>query len=185
MQTKQQSLASILLNTADAAKLIGKSTIWLAKLVADGFVKPGDKQGRENVYKPADVAQGFARYLTDEQRRSSKSATLSAVQAARACEIEMRIAREDHKLIDLDEALAVLDEIVGGLRADFSGLAASVTRDSALRSIIEEKVDEIFQRHADGLNQKAKALRTSGAAPDADTEDDAGSVGNQESPLSG
>jgi hypothetical protein len=179
MQTKQQPLAGILLNTADAAKLIGKSTIWLAKLVSDGFVKPGDKRGRETVYKPADVAQGYIAFLTDEQRRASKTATLSAVQAARAREIEMRIAREEHKLIDLDEALSVLDEIVGGLRADFSGLAASVTRDSAQRSIIEEKVDEIFQRHADGLNQKVRSLRTSGASADADAEDDAGSVGNQ------
>jgi hypothetical protein len=79
----------------------------------------------------------------------------------------------------------VLDEIVGGMKADFDGLAASATRDSALRSIIEEKVDAIFQRHADGLSQKAKALRTSGAAPDADAEDDTGSVGSQESPLPG
>jgi hypothetical protein len=179
MQTKQQPLASILLNTADAAKLIGKSKIWLAKLVTDGFVEPGDKQGRETVYKPADVAQGYARYLTDEQRRSSKSATLSEVQSARAAEIRLRIAREDHKLIDLDEALAVLDEIVGGLRSDFSGLAASTTRDPALRLTIEEKVDAIFQRHADGLNQKAKSLRASGAALDPDAEDDAGSVGDQ------
>src|ERR1700730_5069714 len=135
MQTKQQPLAGILLNTADAAKLIGKSTIWLAKLVTDGFVKPGDKRGRETVYKPADVAQGYARYLTDEQRRSSKSTTLSEVQAARAREIEMRIAREDHKLIELDEALSVLDEIVGGLKADFNGLAAAITRDQPLRLV--------------------------------------------------
>jgi hypothetical protein len=177
MQNKQQSLAGILLKTEDAAKLIGKSKIWLAKLVKDGFVKPGDKRGQTTLYKPADVAQGYARYLTDEQRRSSKSATLSAVQAARAREIEMRIAREEHKLIDVDEALAVLDEIVGGLRADFSGFAASVTRDPVLRSLIEEKIDAIYKRHSDGLEQKAKALRASGAVIEADTEDEPGSVG--------
>jgi hypothetical protein len=177
MQMKQQPLAGILLSTVDAAQLIGKSKIWLAKLVKDGFVKPGGKHGQHNVYKPADVAQGYITYLTDEQRRSSKSATLSAVQAARAREIEMRIAREEHKLIDLDEALAVLDEIVGGLRADFSGFAASVTRDPVLRSIIEERVDEIYKRHTTSLEQKAKALRASGAAIEADTEDDAGSLG--------
>jgi hypothetical protein len=177
MQTKLQPLAGILLNTADAAKLIGKSAVWLAKLVKDGHVKPGDKLGRETVYKPAAVVGGYIGYLTDEQRRSSKSATLSEVQRARATEIRLRIAREQHELIDLDEALSVLDEIVGGLRADFSGLAASVTRDSTLRSLIEEKIDAIFQRHADSLTQKARALRASGAAPDADAEDAAGPVG--------
>jgi hypothetical protein len=185
MKQKMQSLDGIVIGAKDAARLIGKSTVWLAKLVADGFVKPGQKQGRETVYKPSNVVQGYIAFLTDEQRRSSKSATLSAVQAARAREIEMRIAREDYKLIDLEEALAVLDEIVGGMKADFSGLAASVTRDQALRSIIEEKVDEIYKRHADALEQKARALRTSGAAVEADTEDDAGSMGDQESSLPG
>lgn len=185
MQTKQQPLASILLSTADAAKLIGKSTITLAKLVTDGFLKAGDKRGRETVYKPSDVAQGYARYLTDEQRRSSKSATLSEVQAARAAEIRMRIAREDHKLVDIEEALGVMDEVVGALRADFSGFAASVTRDPALRLTIEDKVDEIFKRRADGLKQKAAALRASGVALDADTEDDAGPMGDAKSSLSG
>jgi hypothetical protein len=174
---KQTPLAGLLLTTADSAKLIGKSVITLAKLVADGFVKPGQKQGRETLYKPADVAQGFARYLTDEARRNSKSATLSDVQAARAAEIRMRIAREAHELIELDEALSVLDEIVGGLKADFNGLAASVTRDQAMRLIIEDKVDAIFKRHSDALKQKAQALRSSGADIDTDAEDDAGSVG--------
>jgi hypothetical protein len=171
---KTIKLSGVVITSTDAAALIGKSRNWLAKLVAGGFVK---KTGQ--LFRPVDVACGYAKFLTDEQRRSSKSATLSAVQAARAREIEMRIAREDHKLIDIDEALAVLDEIVGGLRADFSGLAASVTRDPALRSIIEEKTDAIYRRHADALQQKARALRASGAAPDADIEDDAGSVGDQ------
>src|SRR3984893_12998702 len=141
---KTIKLSDVMLSNTDAAALIGKSRNWIAKLVAEGFVK---KTGQ--FFRPAAVAQGYIAFLTDEARRSSKSATLSEVQAARAAEIRMRIAREQHELIELDEALAVLDEIIGGLKADFNGLAASVTRDSALRSIIEEKVDAIFQRHAD------------------------------------
>ena len=172
MKQKMQSLDGIVISAKDAARLIGKSTVWLAKLVTDDFIKPGQKQGRETVYKPADVAQGYARYLTDESRRSSKSATLSEVQAARATEIRLRIAREQHELIELDEALAVLDEIIGGLKADFNGLAASVTRDQGLRLTIEEKTDAIFKRHADALKQKAKSLREGGTAPDPDAEDD-------------
>jgi hypothetical protein len=129
--------------------------------------------------------QGYVRSLKDDTKRSSQTITLSAVQSARAREIELRIAREQHKLIDLDEALSVLDEIVGGMKADFDGLAASVTRDPAMRSMIEVKVDEIYRRHADGLDQKARALRTSGAAIETDAEDGAGSVGNRESPLQG
>ena len=165
---KATKLANVFISSSDAAALIGKTRAWIAKLVADGFVK---KTGQ--LLRPADVAQGHIAFLTDTQRRSSKTATLAAVQAARAREIELRIAREENKLIDLDEALGVLDEIVGGMKADFDGLAASVTRDPALRSIIEEKVDAIYERHADALVQKANSLRTSGASIEADSEDDA------------
>jgi hypothetical protein len=176
---KPTKLSDIVISHTDAAALIGKSRNWIAKLVAGGFVK---KTGQ--LFRPSDVAIGYVNFLTDEQRRSSKTATLSEVQSARAAEIRLRIAREDHKLIELDEAITVLDEVIGGLKADFNGLAASVTRDQSLRLTIEEKCDAIFQRHADGLKQKASALRASGAAPDADAEDDAGSLGDQESRLS-
>ena len=179
MPVKAQSLDKIVISATDAAKLIGKSRAWLAKLVADGFVK---RYG--GLYKPADVAQGCIRFMTDERRRQSRTATLAAVQAARAREIELRIARADHEIVDLDEAIGVLDEIVGGLKADFDGLAASVSRDAALRAVIEAKVDEILKRAAEGLQQKAKALRASGAAADADAEDDTGRLGEEEQALS-
>jgi hypothetical protein len=174
------SLAGLLITSTDAAALIGKSRNWIATLVNDGFVK---KTG--SLFKPVDVACGYIKFLTDEERKSSKTATLSAVQRARANEIELRIARADHAIIDFEEAVGVLDEIVGGMKADFDGLAAAVTRDAALRSIIEDKVNEILGRAANGLAKKAKALRASGAAVDADAEDDAGSMGDAEPALSG
>jgi hypothetical protein len=161
-------LDDIVISSTDASMLIGKSRNWVAKLVADGFVK---KTG--SLFKPADVTLGYLKFLADDERRHSKTATLSQVQAARAREIEMRIAREENKLIDLDEALGVLDEIVGGMKSDFDGLAAAVTRDATLRTIIEEKVDAIYKRHADALVQKANSLRSCGASIEADSEDDA------------
>jgi hypothetical protein len=176
---KLTRLDEIVISTNDAAALIGKSRRWLAKLVTDGLVK---KTGQ--YFRPADVAKGYISFLADEQRRQSKTATLAAVQSARAREIELRIARADHQIVDLDEALGVLDEVVGGLKADFDGLAASVTRDAALRGQIEARVDEILQRAAQGLAQRASALRASGWAADADGEDDTGRLGDEEPALS-
>jgi hypothetical protein len=167
------------ISLADAARLVGKSQTWIRKLVLGGYMK----QLEHGRYRPCDVAQGVLRFMTDEQRRASKSGTLAQVQAARAREIELRIARADHEIVDLDEAIGVLDEVVGGLKADFDGLAASVSRDAALRAVIEDKVDAILKRAAEGLQQKAKALRASGTAIDADAEDDAGRVGEEEPAL--
>ncbi len=176
---KLQSLSGIVISTTDAAALIGKSRKWLATLVSDGFIR---KTGR--YFRPADVAKGHIGFLTDTQRRASKTATLAQVQAARAREIELRIRRADHEIVDLDEALGVLDEIIGGLKADLDGLAASVTRDVALRNLIEGKIDEILKRAAEGLQQKGRALRSSGTAFETEPADDARSVGAQAPALS-
>jgi hypothetical protein len=179
--SRDVDLADLVISTKQAGVLLKLTQPRLSQLETAGWIArvgPGR-------WRLIDLVQGYVSSLKDDTKRDSQTATLSAVQAARAREIEMRIAREEHKLIDLDEALSVLDEIVGGMKADFDGLAASVTRDPALRSMIEVKVDEIYTRHADGLEQKARALRTSGAAIEADPEDDAGSVGHQESSLPG
>lgn len=176
----KKSSIDMTISLADAARLVGKSKQWINKLVRDGYVRRLDR-GR---YKPSDVAQGCLSFLTDEQRRASKSGTLAQVQAARAREIELRMARADHEIVELDEVIGVLDEVVGGLKADLDGLAASVTRDAVLRAVIEAKVDEILKRAAEGLEQKARALRASGAAVDADAEDDAGPMGGEEQAVS-
>jgi hypothetical protein len=179
--TMTLSKTPVVLSSLEAANLILLSRVRLHELVKAGWIK----QLAPNRFDTTEVVQGYIRFLRDEERRGSKTATLSAVQTARAREIEMRIAREEHTLIALDEALDVLDEIIGGMKAEFDGLAASITRDPALRTTIEVKVDEIYRRHADGLEQKARALRTSGASLPADTENDAGRVGDQESPIPG
>jgi hypothetical protein len=168
------------ISLAEAARLVGKSSTWINKLANGGYVRRLER-GR---YKPADVAQGCLRFMTDEQRRASKSGTLAQVQVARAREIELRIARVDNEVVDLVEATGVLDEIIGGLKADFDGLGASVTRDAVLRAVIEAKVDEILKRAADRLAQRASALRASGSAVDADAEDDAGRLGEEEPAVS-
>jgi hypothetical protein len=157
------------LSSLQAADLILLSRARLYELVRAGWIK----QIAPNCLDTREVVQGYIKFLRDDERRGSKTATLSAVQTARAKEIELRIAQADHRLIETDEALTLLDEIVGGLKADFDGLAASVTRDPALRSTIEDKVDAIFKRYADDLDKKANDLRASGAVAEADTEDDA------------
>jgi hypothetical protein len=166
--SKLKTLDNVTITATAAAKLIGKSGAWLARLVAAGFV-----ERRDGLYRPNDVAQGALAFTADAQRRASKTATLAEVQAARAREINLRIAREDHEIIALDEAMAVVDEIVGGLKGDLYGLAASITRDAVLRGAIDARVEEIFKRAADRVAQAGGALRASGSAVAADAPDDA------------
>jgi N-methylhydantoinase A/oxoprolinase/acetone carboxylase beta subunit len=165
---KATPLNKVALTGADAAHLIGKSSKWLTQLVEQGFVK---RTGQ--LYSPTEVAGGYIRFLLDEQRRASKTVTQSALQQAKAKEINLRIARDDHHIIELDEALGFVDEIIGGLKADLLGLGASVTRDASVRSHIEGRVNDILSRATTRLVQAERVIRKSGQVADADAEADA------------
>jgi hypothetical protein len=176
---KQISLDNVVISLSDAAKLIGKSARWVNQLVNDGYVK----RAARGLYKPADVAKGFAASILDDKEKKSRSGTLATVQSARAREIDLRVARRERKLVDIDEAIDLVDEIIGMLKSDFDGAAASITRDQTLRNQIEGKIDEILDRASDRLEQKANALRSGGDATEADTDADTRRMGGEEPPL--
>lgn len=166
---KQISITNVVISRAEAAKLIGKSPRWINQLVNDGFVK----QAQPGLYKPADVAKGFAASILDDKQKKSRSGTLATVQTARAREIDLRVAQKERKLIGIDEAIDLVDEVLGTLKSDFDGAAAGITRDQNLRVQIEGKIDEILKRASDNLEQKGAALRKGGADDPSDTDADA------------
>lgn len=164
---KTISLANVTISLAEAARLIGKSPPWIKTLVKDGYLK---RAGR-GLYKPGAVAQAHIAFLVERKKETSRGGTLSQVQAARAREIALRIARTENKLITTEEMVEIVDEIIGGLKADCDGVSASVTRDQTLRNQIERALDVIFTRAADRLEQKADDLSPGGAATSSDRKD--------------
>lgn len=157
------------ISLADAARLIGRTKQWVNTLVRDGWI-PRSERG---LYKPADVVQGYVRFILDEKKKGTKTTAQNRLQNARAAKIEQDTARDAHELIATEEAIGVLDEILGALKADLEGVPAGVTRDLELRRDIESKLDEIFGRAAARFEQKARDLRARGEADDAEPEDDA------------
>jgi phage terminase Nu1 subunit (DNA packaging protein) len=151
------------------ARLLMTTPRRVQQLVADGWI---EKAGR-NGYTIAGAVHGYIRFLKDEQRRASKTASLSRVQDARAREIELRTARDEHVLMETAECITVVDEIVGGLRSEIAGVPARVTRDIELRRKIATEIDDIFRRTADRLEQRASELRASGEAAVPVEDDDA------------
>lgn len=88
----------------------------------------------------------YIRWLKDENRRGSKAAGASVFQVARTREIEQRIAREDGKLIPIDEVQAGITDILGTYRAELSGVAAASTRDLDVRAAIESNLNGAIER---------------------------------------
>lgn len=157
------------ITSSTAAKLIRVGEERVRQLVKQGWIK---KLGKDS-FRVLDVIHGYLDFRDDADRRASKSAVQSRAQEARAKEIELRIAREEKTIIDTAEAIAAVDDVVGGIRADLAGLAARVTRDIALRQKIEREIDGILTAAADRFEQRASDLRTRGEVAAPDAEDDA------------
>ena len=122
-----------------AARLLMISDERVRQLVKEGYIP---KTAR-NTYPLVGVVQGYIRSLKDDEKRSSKTASASALQDARRREIELRTLARDRELVDIDEVVALFQELAGIVVSGLSGLPARVTRDVVLRRKIEAQCDEI------------------------------------------
>jgi phage terminase Nu1 subunit (DNA packaging protein) len=147
-----------------AASVIGSfidvSAERVRKLAEEG-VLPREGKGR---FPLRACIKAHAAWSRDEARRGSRTASQSRVSDARAREIEIRVAKEEHRLIETEDALGALDEIIGTLRSEASGLPARVTRDVALRRKVESEIDDIFRRASARFERAAVDLRQGGEA---------------------
>ena len=88
----------------------------IRQLSKEGWI---EKQGRDQFYL-VDVVQGYIRFRNDSDRRAQKTAADSRVRDARAREIELRSAVREGCLIEIGEALSIVEEMIGMFRAQLA-----------------------------------------------------------------
>jgi phage terminase Nu1 subunit (DNA packaging protein) len=130
------------------------------------------RRGPDGLFDQTEARVTYIRWLRNGERLVSRSAAASRLQNARAREVELRTARDEHRLIDTDEAIACCDEIVGTYKSELAGLPARLTRDVDLRRKVETEIDDICRRVAERFAQRASDLRARGEISDTSTEDD-------------
>ncbi|MEZ2143243.1 hypothetical protein AAE026_13175 [Bradyrhizobium sp. DN5] len=151
------------------------------QLSKEGWI---EKQGRDQFLLLVDVVQGYIRFRNDSDRRAQKSAADSRVRDARAREIELRNAVREDRLIEIDEAMAIVEEMIGLFRAETAGLPARVTRDLQFRKTIETAVNDILERVADIAAERERAVAEARAASEAVASSIARSMGGGEPDIS-
>ena len=168
-----------LLTAEMAARLLMKSNERIRQLSREGWI-PKHGTGANTRYALVDVVQGYIRFRDDAEKRATKTAAATRISDARAREIELRTAIREGRLIDLDEAIEAVEDLMGLLRSELSGLPARCTRDLQIRRTIETARNDILERIADLAVAKAASLgarRSAGAAIEADV---SGQVGRAE-----
>jgi hypothetical protein len=142
-----------IVSTSDVANALGVTAAYVRKLERDGWLKKAGP-GRFN---SRDVLAGLSAFWKDEARRSSKSQSASRVTDARTQEIELRILDRSGELVQFarSEALAVVDDIMGKLRADLVAAPARITADLELRRKIETVLDDALRAAAKRAEDQA------------------------------
>lgn len=145
------SSATNLVTLEVAAQLIMVTPRWIQKLAKDGWI-PKAERGR---YSLIGVVQGYINFLKDETRRAPKSAAESRVRDARAREIELRVARQQADLIPYAEHMAILDEILGHIRAALEGAPAQITHDLEVRTELGRVIHGCLEKASQRLTKAA------------------------------
>jgi hypothetical protein len=161
---------AILLTTAEVASLLGIVASRVRQLTTSGHI---EKRGKDSITLESAV-KGYLRFHREEGHRTSKSASASRVQDARARDIELRTAEREGGLLEADDVLEKFAEWAGAVRAGFNALPARLTDDVEERSRIEAEIDDILAATTKGFRQRVGGDRPSDdGAADAASEDDA------------
>jgi len=169
-----------LLSSNLAGRLLMISAERVRQLEREGWI---EKAGRDQFYV-VDVVQGYIRFRNDADRRAVKSVGDNRVREARAREIELRNAVREGRLIEVDEAISIVDQIIGLFRSGTSGLPARVTRDLQFRKTIETALNDILDQIADAAVERGRAVAEARATSEAVAADAARRVGSGEQILS-
>lgn len=156
-------------NAKGLAAVLGVTDRWVRDLEKQGVFK---RQARGR-YDLTECVPAYVEWRVKAEVTKQAPPSGDRVRDARAAEIERRMAREDRKIIDIDEAFGVLDDVVGHFLQSISGLPAQITRNVSERRRIEAICDAERQRLATRFAEGLSALQTGDQAPDADDEDDA------------
>ena len=142
------------------AAVLGVTPRWLRILADEGFAV---RAGRGK-YDLAGTVQGALRRAAQERKGDTRIAAENRVREARAREIELRNLKQAHILVEVEEAIAVLDEMIGMFVSELSGLPARFTRDRAERERLEEDIHDLVNRVRARFLEEASSLRQSGEA---------------------
>ncbi|MGY4355536.1 hypothetical protein ACVWZR_004582 [Bradyrhizobium sp. i1.3.1] len=153
-QRRSWPLAGITLGLADAALMIEKSETHVLRLVKDGLLQ---KAGRGQ-YRPEDIARAALLFREGEDRRSSQTEEAKRVAVARAKEIELRTAREEARLVPLEDVQALVADVLGTYRSELEGVAAGSTRDLSIRAAIQQQIDDAMDRCHARFERAERAL---------------------------
>ena len=154
--------------TADqAVALLGKSRAWFFDRVKEGHIQK-EAKGRYTLVR---IVRGVMDYYDTLLTKQTKTQAASRVTEARAREVELRIAERERSLIPTDDAIEVVDTIIGAFRQELDSLPAAYTRNIDDRKRLEALIDAAKNRLGEVYATAKRTARTGESPEDWGDED--------------
>jgi hypothetical protein len=149
---------------------LGLTVRWIYDLTKDGVFQ--QVEGKKYDLDASHKAYAEHRLkLAIDKKPPSASETLASTKDKI---LQRRLARENRTIIEMSEAIEVVDYITGAFNEAISGLPARITRNIDERKRIETICDGVRTSLEKAFGEQREALRTGQQSGEASEEDDAG-----------
>lgn len=163
-------VADQIVNQTEMAEILGVTTRWLRQMVTEELV-PMEGRGK---FKVGEVVQAYAVFLREGATKKTGTESLDRLREEKALEIRLNRERKDRTLISIDEAIGVVDDVVGMFVASLTGLPAQITGVPRERQRLNDIFDTERQRLADRFSERRTALLAGRSDLDPAAEDEPG-----------
>jgi hypothetical protein len=101
----------------------------------------------------------YIRWLRAAPQRHARSGASTRAQELKVQKLELDLAREHGRLIEIEEVEAAVQDILSTYVAELRGVPAAATRDIELRRTVEGKLRDAIERCRSRFDQALAALR--------------------------
>ncbi len=170
-RAREKAVIPDVVTRTQLAEFLGLTPRRITMLTADGVFTP---IGRGKLPFAASVAAYVAFKEQSVEAKVKGPTSQDRLRDQRSLELQRKMAREDRRIITLDEAVATIDKIVGFFLTSLSGMPARITRNAAERQRLEKIFDDERQRLANRFAKGRNDLRSGQQDDGPEAEDDAG-----------
>lgn len=136
------TILSARITTIELAELLGLSPQRVRQLKSEKVLVSVER----NRWNLSDSVRSYLTYRERLDQERTASAVVTRVQDARADEIQLRVLERSRALVKhaQDEAMTIIDRIIGSLKADLYAMPARITADLNIRHRLEMDIDNIL-----------------------------------------
>ena len=120
------------------------------------------RMGKSGLFDEDESRLAYITHLRDGRRDTPRSEADTRAREARARQIELKVAREEGRLIDVEDMEQGFAAAISQFRSELGGVPAAASRDTTIRRAIDRAINDAVARLRDHFAALGQSLRSGG-----------------------